>query len=227
MDDRVVNGLQTHFERFRDRLKGGEERLGYKVAFNAPAVQADLGLPFSLVAGMTRSTIQGPEAFSLTDSTKVMLEAEVAAFLKADIPQGASRDQAAAAVSHFSPAIEVVDFDRPLTELQELLSEGVFHRSVAFGDKVPAGEGAELKGIVAHVRYNGAATADVDAGETTGDVPNLMLHLARLLGRFDMTLQAGDVVIMGAMIKPLAPQVGDRFSVQLDDGPRVDVTLGE
>lgn len=225
MDTPVLEGLKAHFSSFDARLAAGEARLGFKVAFNAPAIQAKLGLPFSLVAGLTRSTLQPRAPYSLAGSTKVALEAEVAATLCADVPLGASSEQAAAAVGTFAPAIEVVDFDRPLTELREAIREGVFHRSVALGDTFAPAAGAELRGVAAHVRYNGAATADVDAGEATGSVPALMQHLAKLLARFDQKLLAGDVVIMGAMVPPVMPEAGDRFSVQLDERPALSISF--
>ena len=225
MDPRIVSGMQRHFLRFDARLAAGEHRFGYKVAFNSQQLQATLGIPFSLVAGMTETSLHPPEPYGLAGSSKLGLEAEVAAILGEDVQQDDSMEAAATAVRAFAPAIEVVDFDRPLTELEEVLAEGVFHRAVALGDHIPVPQGANLRGIPARIRYNGAATADIDAGDATGDVPALLLHLAKLLARYGQRLKRDDVVILGSMTKVVFPDLGDRFSVQLANHAPVALTF--
>lgn len=218
MDPRIERGFKRHFEAIEKRIRGGETRLGFKVAFNPPAVQAKLGIPYSLLAGMTNATLHRGQPYALQGSTTTAVEAEVAAFLGADVSASADEATAAAAVEAFAPAIEVVERDRRPDELEEVLAEGVFHRRVALGPKQRPAPGASLAGLIASVQCNGVSVADVDAGQATGDVPKLLLHLASLLEHVGQRLCANDVVILGAMVTPVAPAAGDVFAVSLNAG---------
>lgn len=225
MDTLVSGGLVRHFEDLARRLSVGETRLGYKVAFNAPAVQAELGLPYALAAGMTRRSLLASDVYDLHGSTRYALEPEVAVELGADVSAHDSEDQAAAAVRSMAPAIELVERDRLLSELPEVIAEGVYHRAVRLGPAFAPPDGADVAGMRAEVRYNGAVVADVDAAVGTGSVPRMLLHIARLLERHDQKLCAGDWLILGTLCKPVAAVAGDRFSLFLADQHRVEINL--
>ena len=49
VDERIERGMRRHFSDFRANITAGAQRLGYKVAFNAPAAQKRLGIANSLV----------------------------------------------------------------------------------------------------------------------------------------------------------------------------------
>jgi len=183
--DVVARGLAAHLKGW----PGPAGRLGFKVAFNSLAIQQRLGLPYSLVAGLTPATIHpADEPYSLSGLSRPALEAEVAVWLGDD-----------RAVTHWAPAIELVDFNRELTELETILAEGVFHRAVIFGQPMPAPPGADLSGLPVTVRYRGAVLCEVDAGGATGRPADVLSHVDSLLAPHDCALQRGDVVILGAM----------------------------
>ena len=226
MEGRIETGLRRHLANFGERLQAGVPRLGWKVAFNAPAIQQKLGLPFSLVAGLTEQTRK--PAFgklSVGEFTRPAAEAEVAVWLNTDLRADSSPAQAAAAVSGWAPAIEVVDFDRPLSELEEILAHGVFHRAVVLGEPQPTAPGVDLSGITARVTLGDAEVCRVDALAATGQVSEVLLHLASLLAPLDEGLKAGDVVILGAMNPLTLVEANQRFTVELSGVGTVAVDL--
>lgn len=225
MDARVIGGLARHFDVFTRRLAAGEPRLGYKVAFNAPQVQAQLGLPYSLAAGMTRGGLLDADLYDLNGSTHYALEAEVAVELGAALSARDGEEYAAAAVRSMAPAIELVERDRPLSQLGDVIAEGVYHRAVRLGPTFAPPPRADLAGLGAEVRYNGAVVADVDLALATGSVPRLLLHVARLVERYGQALIPGDWLILGTMCPPVTPVPGDRFSVCLGDRYRAEINL--
>jgi 2-keto-4-pentenoate hydratase len=215
MQEILTRALASHLERFR-RAAATEGRLGWKVAFNAPAIQARLGLDGSLVAGLTEATLEigdGPHA--LTGSTRLALEAEVAVWLARDLAPNASVEAAAAAIEAWAPAVELVDFDRPLDQLEQVLVEGVFHRALRLGERRKPAPGADLRGQLARVEHGGALVCEVDAREATGHAPEVLLHLSRLLAPHGEGLCAGDLVILGAMNPLTFAEAGKLFSLQL------------
>ena len=54
-DPRVVRGMQAQFETRRKRLDGGDESLGWKVGFGAPAMLQLLNISAPLVGFLTRN----------------------------------------------------------------------------------------------------------------------------------------------------------------------------
>lgn len=201
MNAAAERGLAEHIRRRRDAIAGGRQRLGWKVAFNAPAMQERLGLDGSLVAGLTTATLlpRGGE-HSLAGGTRIILEAEVAVRLGTTIEPGADDAAVAAAVEAWAPAIEVADMNRPVAEeLEAVIAEGIFHRAVAFGEWVRPSAGLTLNGTLASVTYGGEPVAEVDAEATTGRVVDVLRHVVQVLDGIGERLEAGDVVILGAM----------------------------
>ncbi|MDD9944487.1 MAG: fumarylacetoacetate hydrolase family protein [Myxococcales bacterium] len=215
MDEKISDAIGAHFNDYRQRLQNGATRLGFKVAFNPPAVQQKLGLPHSLVAGLTTATREMQREHALEGSAAPALEAEVCVRLGGPIAPSDAPSTVLASVAAVAPAIEVVDYDRPLDQLTDVIREGVYHRAVAFGpEREPDGE-PSLAGMRARITHNRECVADVDAEEATGHLPDLLLHIARVLEPFDLRLEAGDRLILGSMHSPALVAPGDRFALEL------------
>ncbi|HEX3596352.1 MAG TPA: fumarylacetoacetate hydrolase family protein [Polyangiaceae bacterium] len=215
MNDRVSRGVAAHLKNFEDATRDGA-RLGWKVAFNVPAVQERLGLTGSLIAGLTRRTGHESGVFhSLTGASRPALEAEVAVWLGSDVAPDVTETDAASAVVAWAPAIELVDFNRPFEELEAIITEGVFHRAVVFGERNPVTPGADLAGRAVRVDYGGEILCEVDARVATGHAPAILQHLARLLAPYGHRLAAGDVIILGSMNPFTVAEPGRAFSVSI------------
>jgi 2-keto-4-pentenoate hydratase len=222
----IDRGLGRQKAAFEGRIASGSERLGWKVAFNALSVQRSLSLPYSLIAGLTRETLLDDDGtYEVPEGGRVALEAEVAVRLGMGLTDDTPDDVLAEAVEAWAPAIEIVEFDRPLDELEEVLAEGVFHRALAIGPWQAAPPGAPLSGIPAAVTLDGVPVCDVDAGEATGEVPALLGHIARLLARYGAELRAGDVLILGSMNPPCMASAPARFRVDMQSLGSVSVRL--
>jgi 2-keto-4-pentenoate hydratase len=228
MDSSIENGLRRHLVRHAAKLAAGEERLGWKVAFNAPPVQQHLGLTHSLVAGLCRGSLrEACERHSLSGGTRIALEAEVGVALCRDIASGDSDDAIASAIEGLGPAIEIVDIDRSFEELEEILAEGVFHRAVVFGElRAPTG-GVSLEGVQARVELDGQEVVTIDAGVATGNPVNVLRQVASLLEPLGEGLRAGDRVILGSMNIPPQATAGCSFALSLDGWETLQVDFDD
>jgi 2-keto-4-pentenoate hydratase len=185
-----------------------------------------LGIPYSLVAGLTRGTLEPPDLpHSLEGSTRVALEAEIAVRLGRAVLPDMSLAEVAACVEGWAPAIEIVDFNRPFGELEQILSEGVFHRALRLGAFMPPAPGADLQGSSVRVECSGENACEVNARAATGHVPEVLAHLARLLGSFGESLAASDEVILGAMNPLTFANPGATFSVSVSGMGSISVTV--
>jgi 2-keto-4-pentenoate hydratase len=159
------------------------------------------------------------------DATRAALEAEVAVMLQQDIDPAATLEGISRSVAAWAPAIEVVDFDRPLEDIETILREGVFHRAVVLGQWQTPAPGADLCAVRARVEFAGEAICDVNAREATGDVAEVLSHLAKLLEPHGERLAAQDVVILGSMNPPTFARPDTTFTLDLSGIGRVSLEL--
>jgi 2-keto-4-pentenoate hydratase len=175
------------------------ERIGWKMALNAPALMERLGLPEPALGQLLRDRV-AEGRHSLTGATFAAVEPELAI----EVGDGG-------AVARLGAALEIVDFDKPLDDLEDVIATNVFHRAVAVGELVePAALGA--------VRFS--LSDDTIEPE---DPQETMRFASELLARFGEALKPGDLIIAGALA-PAAPiQPGGVARVEIEPLPPVEL----
>src|SRR5439155_22274723 len=87
--------MQAQLARWRRRIAGGAARVGWKIGFNSPAAQRQLGLDGTVVGHLTQATVLAPgTSHSLAGSHLVCAEPEVAIHLGRDVPADARGEAA-------------------------------------------------------------------------------------------------------------------------------------
>jgi len=225
-DPRVVRGMQAQLASWRRRVAGGASRVGWKIGFNSPAAQKQLGLDGTVVGHLTQATVLAPgTSHSLAGSHLVCAEPEVAIHLGRDVPAGADGEAARAAIGALGAAIELVDIDRPLDDLEAILAANVFHRAVMLGPPRTERAGGVLAGVTAGVFRNGDEIASVEAAAAAGDLSAVVCHVADWLAAFGEQLRAGDRIICGSLAPPIWVTPGDRVRVDIGPLGTVEVAL--
>jgi len=214
-DPRIERGMLAQLTDRAQRLEGGESSLGWKLGMGVPAAMAKLGTDAPLVGFLLASgRVEDGGTVSLDGWSNPKLEPEVAVHLGADLPAGASRADAEAAIAGLGAAIELVDLDPDAGDPEAILAADIFQRHVLLG---PVTEGATAAGTSARALKNGdEAAATADATEATGDPVDLVLHVANVVGAAGEGLLAGEVVICGSVVPALDVAPGDTVEVQLD-----------
>jgi 2-keto-4-pentenoate hydratase len=204
-DPRIARGMRAQLQERRARLDGGDAPLGWKVGFGAPAALERYALSGPLVGFLLRSAlVESGASISLRGWAKPVAEPEIAVYLGADIPAGASAAEAAAAVAALGPAIELADVDAPPDEVESILARNIYQRRVVLGPRDPARAGARLDGLRGRVhRTRGAPEEVADLEANTGRIVDILCHTAALLAASGAALQAGDVIIAGSVVAPL------------------------
>ena len=156
-DERVLGGLRAQLERRREALELGASPIGWKIGLNDPRVQEHLGLDRPVIGFLTDGTLAAPgETHSLAGATRPAAEAEIAVELRRDVGPGAEVDEALGAIESLGPAVEIVDLDRPLDDLEAILAANGFHRAVCLGQ---ARQGGAVPGGEVQVGLDNAAQA--------------------------------------------------------------------
>ena len=176
-DPRVVRGMQAQLAARRKRLDAGDQPLGWKVGFGAPAMLRLLNI----------------------------FEPEIAVHIGRDVPADADDETARAAIAGISPAIEIVDLTAPPQDPERILSDNIYQRHVVLGGAGPARAGAAAAGLTCRIIRRGAETArTTDPQANTGEWIGIVRHVADVLAAFGERLRAGEIIITGSVVPPLA-----------------------
>ena len=204
----------AHLDGWREARAGGAERIGWKIGLNVRAAQERAGIDEPIVGHLTSAGVlaDGGE-FSLAGAVNPMVEPEVAV-----------RVDRSGAITAIAPAIEVVDMDADIEDIEPVLAGNIFHRAVVFGDEQPLPEDG-LPAAPVRVTRGDALERETDLVEAAGDVRGLVDLVARTLAAHDEALESGERIICGTLTPPVAPRPGDTIVNDLGPLGRVTVTF--
>lgn len=216
-DPRIVSGMKQQLRKRSELLELGEEPLGWKLAFGGPAAMERLQINAPLVGFLLRKAVlPSRSTLSLSGWTKPAAEPELAVHLGKNLPADADRKTAMDAIAGLGPAIEVADVDHPSSDVEGTLLRNIYQRHVILGPGDSAYAGGVLSGLRASVTHRDAQVADTTELEAlTGELIDIVRHVANLLARFGETLEAGQIIIAGSITAPIWVAPGDEVGFEL------------
>jgi len=217
-DPRILRGMEKQLRLRQDRLNAGEKSIGWKVGFGAPLSMEKLRLERPLVGFLTdKVLLTSACSVSITGWTKPAMEPEVAFYMGKDLYAGADLETTRNAIAALGPAIEIADVHFVPEDVEEILEDNIFNRHVILGRADPSRAGGQLAGLTGTISYNEKQFDPiVDLQTLTGDMIELIRHVANSLSMFGETLRAGDVIITGSILPPLSVIAKDSVSYRLE-----------
>lgn len=217
-DPRILRGMAAQLGRRRERLDAGERPLGWKVGFGAPAAMQKLAIKAPLIGFLTDQALVATGAtVSLAGWSKPAAEPEIAVHMGRDLPGGADRDSAKAAIAGLGPAIELADVDRQPDDVERILAGNIYQRGVIVGPCDASRAGGAADGLHGRIERNGSAFAQTsDPQALTGDLIDIVRHVADTLAAVGQTLRAGQIIITGSIVPPLWVEAGEEIVFKLD-----------
>jgi 2-keto-4-pentenoate hydratase len=164
-----------------------------------------------------RARLAPGSTVSLAGWTKPAAEAEIAVHMGADLPGGASRKAAKAAIAGVGPAIELADVEFPPDDVEAILAGNIYQRHVIVGDCDRSRAGCVLEGLTARISRDGVEVAQTsDPQAATGELVDIVRHVADTLAAFGRTLQCGHIIITGSITPPLWIDSDEELRFTLD-----------
>lgn len=178
----------------------GGTAIGWKIGMASASGMATAGIDAPLVGCLLADArLESGAVIDVSDWGGPKLEPEIAVWLGADVPAGATAEQASAAISHLSLAFELVDLPGPVDDAVAALKINVFQHGVLFGERVPGSTPPPVTVLI-----DGETHAEVaDPTAATGPYASLVQHVADVLGSAGRTLRAGEVIITGMLTPPI------------------------
>jgi 2-keto-4-pentenoate hydratase len=205
--------MAAQLVRRREILAQGAEPVGWKIGFNLPKFQQQLGIDRPVAGFLTTDTLlEDGSTWSIGDDGEVIVESEVAVEVGDD----------ARTIAALLPALELADPPDLSIELEQILAGDIFHRGVAFGPRVetdtPGG---------ARILVNGELQHEVDAEAAGARLEEMVGVVADRLAAAGEELHAGDRIITGVLAPPHKAAPGDRVRLALDGIGAVELGFSE
>ena len=205
-------GLAAQLVRRREILAQGAEPIGWKIGFNLPKFQEQLGLDRPVAGFLTTDTLlEDGATWSIGDGDFVV-ESEVAVELGDD----------ARTIVALLPALELADTPDLSIELEQILAGDIFHRGVAFGPRVET----DTPGA-ARILVNGELQHEVDAQDAGARLEEMVGVVADRLAAAGEELRAGDRIITGVLAPPHKAAPGDRIRLEIDGIGAVELQFAD
>ena len=197
------------------RLAAGERIVGWKVGLTSKAMQEQLGVSEPDYAPILSGWFAAEgDPIGVDGLIQARVEAEIAFHLGSPLRgPGVTAMDVLAATTSVSPAIEVIDSRigawkiRLADTIADLASSA---RVVVGAARVPVAE-VDLPNVTVAFERNGEVVATGSGAAVLGDPAAAVAWAANTLGELGVTLEAGHVVMPGAMHGSVPVAAGDTF----------------
>lgn len=193
----------------RQRLSGGRVLVGKKVALTNRAVQKvfNVGEPVfgHLISDMI---VQEGEPISCSGLIQPKIEPEIAFLMKTNLQgPGVTAARVLGATAGVMPALEIPDariLDWKFA-LPDITADNAFGARVVLGGKLTPIKGLDLRLVGVVLERNGVLVSTGAGAAALGNPVDVVAWLANKLAEYGLGLEAGDIVLPGALV--VAPDV--------------------
>lgn len=200
------------------RTSSGERVIGRKVGLTSRPMQEMLGVDEPDFGVLTdRMMVEDGDLIALDALVQPRVEAELAFVMERDLAgPGVTTGVALAAIAGALPSVEVVDSrvaDWKI-KLVDTVADNASSGLLVLGGRMRKVEELDLR-LLGVVVSRGGQLIDTGAGAAAlGNPARCVAWLANKLGSFGAGLQAGDVILPGAVHRMVPVQPGDVFRAE-------------
>lgn len=201
-------------------VSDGDRVIGYKVGLTSKPMQQMIGVDSPDHGPVLGSTVYDDgAAVSLSQFIQPKIEAEIAFMLGASLRgPGVTVMAARQAISGMVAAMEIVDsrFADWRIRLADTVADLASNGAVALSGRVVPLDGLDPR-LVGMVMTNRGELVDTGAGAAAlGDPVGVVAWLANTLGEMGADLEAGQLIMTGALHAAVTMRAGDVFMAEFD-----------
>lgn len=204
----------------RRRRDSGEAIVGWKVGLTSAAMQQQLGVDQPDYGPLLDGHVVAPGAgLSVAEFIAPRIEAEIAFILGSPLRgPGVTPDDVVAATAGVAASLEIIDSRIAgwRIKLADTIADMASSARIVVSDLHVALDAVDLRAERAVVTRNGEQVAEGVGAAVLGDPVAAVAWAANTLGALGATLEAGHVVMPGAMHASVAVQAGDVITATFD-----------
>lgn len=210
--------IQRHF--VRRLLDDGSTIVGYKLGLTSKPMQEMLGVDQPDYSAVLSGLVHDDGAeLTLDDYLQPKVEAEIALVLDEPLKgPGVTTVQAVRAIGGAVAALEVVDsrIEDWNIGLVDTIADLASCGSIVLGSQVVPIDGWDPRYVGMVIRRNGIVEATGAGAAALGNPVGAVAWLANTLAPFDVTLEAGHVIMTGSLHRAFDLEPGDRVRADFD-----------
>ena len=197
---------------------------GYKIAITTPAMRDMVGFQDSVSGRLFSDQIhRSGDTIRASDYVRLIIEFEIAFQMAHDLPAQAGPWTTASIVEHVAcayPALEIAD-DRmaDYTSLNKavltLIADNAWNQGLVLGEPVTGTSPAALQALEGIAFIDGVEVGRGTGRDVLGHPLQALAWLANHLAGRGLSLQAGDIVTTGSLVRSQFPVAGHRVSFRL------------
>jgi 2-keto-4-pentenoate hydratase len=211
-----ARGMAAQLAEWRTRVLAANQRLGWKIGFNDEASQARMGLRAPAMGYLHRGALlESGGCFAAPPGAEIKVEMEIALRIGCDVAADATLDESEAAIAAIAPAFEVVDVTQRLDGIEALLRGNLYHAAVMIGPESPRIPNDPRREISGRLQSQRGLAREVEERRLPAHFGEFVQVVAATLGRHGERLCAGDWIICGSIIEPVAVQPGDHLKGEI------------
>jgi 2-keto-4-pentenoate hydratase len=212
------------------RLRAGEEIVGRKIGLTSRAVQEQMGVgepDYGTLWGSRRIEVRDGGARVAADTfLQPRVEGEIA-FRLGEPPAGpdVTADDVLAATEAIAASIEIVDSRIAdwRIKLADTVADNASYGGFVIGQWTPLDPGRHLPDLRMTLSRNGAPGVEGRGSAALGDPATAVAWLLNKLTSLGVQARSGDIVLSGALAAMLPAAAGDRFRLELEGEPALDL----
>ncbi len=214
--------ISLHWMRRRTD-EDGERIVGKKIGVTSDAVQKMLGV-FQPDFGFLTDAMECADRSEIVIADRLIqprAEAEIGFRLRGDLRgPGVNEQDVLAATDYIVPCFEIVDSrirDWNI-KIQDTIADNASCGVYVLGSQRADPRALDLPKLSVSVSKNGAHLSRGVGAAVQGNPLTAVAWLANTLGRYDIPLCGGEIILSGSLVplEPVAP--GDHFQMRLGDG---------
>ena len=218
-DISIDNAYKVSLRVLAKRLAAGERVIGKKIGVTSKAVQDMLSVYQPDFGFLTDKMIFTDTVPISKELVQARAEGEIAFLLKAPlVGPGVTEEDVLAATESVMPCFEIVDSriaDWKIT-IEDTVADNASCGLFAINDKAAKDPNTvDLINCEMVVKKNGQVLSRGLGSAALGNPLTCVAWLANVLGEYDVSLNAGDIILSGALV-PLEPvEAGDSMSLSI------------
>ena len=223
--ERFTPGMTVQLQQLASARAKGMPRRGWKIGINVPEILKQLSLPHPGIGWLNGLQVYPSDAiFEAPPQSQLHVEPEVAVLISGPVEAGSSATAARSRIAAVHPALEIVNYSRPKSGLDDVVAHSMFHEATILGDPVTLEETHELGSTWPRLKIAGGEPLLPRSDLVPADLGELVAFAADFLAAFGQCLDEGDLLLSGAFIAQ-APRISAGDTAVAKYGPMGSVSV--
>jgi len=204
----------------RRRMAAGETIVGWKIGLTSEAMRRQLGVDQPDYGPILSGYLVPPgTAIVVGDLIQPRIESEIAFVLRSPLRgPGVTAADVLAAAEGVAAALEIIDsrIEAWKLTLPDTIADLASSARVAWSGRLVPVDGLDLRAITVVLRRAGEVVGEGIGGAVLGDPAEAVAWAANTLAVFGVTMEAGHLIMPGALHASVPAHAGDTFEAQFE-----------